>query len=251
MVIGSSPIIYPMWSNLLKKSLKISNVGVVKHKLNSLTILSRIVNKYKTISINNIITNVRYFMRLRMSLSFLRENSLFLKNNYKNDRLSDLLIQYTNYISFLKNSTWSYFMEKSNKNNLTLIVNYKSQLHSTILKNLKVVINSTNGLFSKKLELEKCQKKHDKLSIINLKDSYTRLLALKLTKSDKNPAVIINIKQTTSKIFKFISFFKKKLQDKNTMMYFTPCVNYSQKKFKKIKSIKRKLTKKYNKLTKN
>jgi len=128
---------------------------------------------------------------------------------------------------------------KKNKETTLIVLSYKTQLRSLIVNNAKISYFVTNGMISKKLELEKSQKKNDKLSMLNLSE-----ISLKLnTKTN----LVVLIKHTSSKILKIINFIKKKKILSNIFIY-SPKTPFSLSKIKKIKSIKRKLAKKYAKI---
>lgn len=252
MVIGSSPIIYPVWISIFRKNNQLNTLHnnlCKNYKLNDIININKIIFKYKNINVINLKKNIKKFIQLLACTNQFFKIPLILKNIIKNDNFKNIINLYYHYTTNSKNN---YFYLLSIKNlkcqPIALIIKYQSQLYSCILKNSKLMKSITNGIFLKKLELEKCQKKNDKLSLLNLKECYNIATQLK---QKENDFFLINIKNTNTKIFKILNFFKKKIQSTNTLIYFTPSINYSYVKFKKIKSIKRKLTKKYNKLTKN
>jgi hypothetical protein len=212
----------------------------------------RIVNKYKNIGTNIIVNNIKNFINFQLHTINILKTSSFIVNLYRNDNFSSIINSYNFYIRFFKKNQFQSISLKNSKKTVSMmILNFKSQLYSSILKNSKLIKLTTNGFFLKKLELEKCQKKNDKLSILNLRESQTQLMNLNKNSKNINNSTVLNVCGTNTKLFKLINFFKKKTNDSNFLVYFTPKISYSKIKFKKIKSIKRKLTKKYNKLIKN
>jgi len=241
-----------MWISIFRKNnqLHILQNNIYKnYKLNDIISIKKIIFKYKNTNTTNLNKNIKKFIQLLICVNQFFKISSILKNILKNDNYKNILNLYSHYTTNNKKNYFYLLSIKYLKNKpIILIIKYQSQLHSCILKNSKLIKSITNGIFLKKLELEKCQKKNDKLSLLNLKECYNTAIQLKQTEND---FFLINIKNTNTKIFKILNFFKKKIQYTYTLIYFTPAINYSYVKFKKIKSIKRKLTKKYNKLIKN
>lgn len=247
MVIGSSPIIYPMWISFFKNNLNTSNKTC---KLNEIISIRKIFQKYKNTNKNTTFANIKYYITLLSTLTNINASSFQFKNLVSTDLLQNIISSYLYYCSGVKKMKLQNLTSKQSKLTPTItIFKYKTQLYSSILKNYKLKKLITNGFFIKKLELEKSQKKSDKMNLLNLKESYNYINALNNT--TENNFHIIVLKNTNTKFFKIINFFKKKISNQNVIIYFTPNINYSKKKFKKIKSIKRKLVKKYNKVVKN
>jgi hypothetical protein len=115
----------------------------------------------------------------------------------------------------------------------------KKQLFCTIFNKNKTVFFISNGFFLKKLILKKSQKKDSKVSILNLKN----IVEFVKKKNIKNLVVNLNIAKSFST--KYLHFFKSNLKKINTLYLYSPKLSFSKKKFKKVKSIKRKLKKKY------
>jgi hypothetical protein len=115
----------------------------------------------------------------------------------------------------------------------------KKQLFSTIFNKKKIALFVSNGLFLKKLVLKKNQKKDSKVSILNLKRVVEFLQKKNVT------SLVINIMYSKNYLVKYLNFFKSSLKNTHVLYFYSPKLNFSKKKFKKIKSIKRKLKKKY------
>jgi hypothetical protein len=132
---------------------------------------------------------------------------------------------------------------KNDSNNFKTILQFKltkKQLFSIIKYNNKLLKVFTNGMFLKQLNLTKKSKKKDnKVSIVNLKKIIEIISKLKKTH------IIINFVGSRFFLLKYINFLKNSLKDKEIIFIYTPSINYSVNRFKKIQSIKRKLKKKY------
>lgn len=242
MVIGSSPIIYPMWFLFFNQ--KKNNFNQNFLSINKMFTVREISKKYKSVDNTKFITNITKFIKI-----FYITNALILKNNFfinKNHNFADFT-NYFLYVNLLNKFKLNSLLSKP-KLILTLIISFKTQLRVSFLKNQQLIKNSTNGLFLKKLDLEKCQKKNDKVLIINLKDMSS--FVNNYFEMNKMKLLFINVNNTSSKLLKIINFIKKNVVNHNYIIFYTPKINYSHTKFKKIKSIKRKLTKKYNHILK-
>lgn len=248
MVIGSSPIIYPMWISFFKNNLTPSNNV---NKLNEIVSIRKIFQKYKIINKKITLSNMGYYINLIQILIKINVTSILFKNLFLTDLIQNTINSYVYYYNSMKKIKIQNLTSKQSKiKPLITIFKYKTQLYSSILKNFKLKKLITNGLFIKKLELEKNQKKNDKINLLNLKETYNQINVLNNSTHTDSFQIIV-LKNTNTKLFKIINFFKKKLSNQNTLIYFTPSINYSKFKFKKIKSIKRKLVKKYSKVVKN
>lgn len=216
-VIGSSPIIYPMWFNFLKihnkqnfflKSLKKKNNNLSADLFDDRKI-TLLLDEFIFLKIS---TNLKTTIKLKPALSY--------------------------YINLKK------LLKKNDSNSFKTILQFKltkKQLFSTIRYNTKLVKMYSNGMFLKQLNLTKKSKKKDsKVSIVNLKKTIEILTKMKKTN------LIINIVGSKNFLLKYINFLKNNLKGNEIVFVFTPVINYSLNRFKKIKSIKRKLKKKYS-----
>ena len=215
-VIGSSPITYPMWFNLLK----LQNKGnfflkVLKKKNNNLN--ENLFDDKKITFILNQFSILKIFKSLQTKIT-----------------MKPLLNYYLNLKKVLK---------KNNSNNFKTILQLKltkKQLFNTIRYNNKLILMHSNGMFLKQLNLTKKSKKKDsKVSIVNLKKT------MEIFEKMKKTNLIINIVGSRVFLLKYVNFLKNTLKNNEVIFIFTPSINYSLNKFKKIQSIKRKLKKKY------
>ena len=158
-----------------------------------------------------------------------------LKNNFKNQ----LKKKKNNYKLFLyqKNS-----IQKKNeflKKIISINLN-KKQIICNISENLKNIHFLTNGMVLKNLEiLEKKRKKEIKFSIINLTKTLNK------TKLTITTVSVNKLKPYISKIIKIVKNFFKKNENKLNLIV-SPKIPFNRLNFKKVKSIKRRLRKKYN-----
>lgn len=231
-----------MWNKLIQNDVK--NFLNYNFILNSIQ-FKKTNSKYKNIDKNKIFSNINVYTHLKNIISNTNNNSKILINMNNNNSLSSVINNYIhNYINY--KSSKSNLISSKPKNKPTIFIyKYTNQLYSSFLENYKLKRLITNGNIIKKMEVEKNQKKNDKITLINLKES------IKYISSNKKLFNIIILKNTTNKLIKIVNFIKNKLIVNNSIFYFTPSINYSTTKFKKIKSIKRRLTKKYKKFLKN
>jgi hypothetical protein len=170
-----------------------------------------------------------------------KNSDMLLINNFikffkKKINLSKVKINYINIL--LKNSK----INNLKKNFLKLlIILKKKQTYVSISLNFLKKIHNTNGIFLKKNGiLEKSRKKDSKTSILNVKESVKYLKKFK----DNNFIIVIikNVKPFLNKINKIL---KNEIK-KNCKIIITPKIPFYKNKFKRVKSIKRRLRKKYN-----
>lgn len=115
----------------------------------------------------------------------------------------------------------------------------KKQLYSFINKNGKIIFQISNGCILRKLNVtKKSSKKEIKISLANIKT----IADHKFIKFQQNIIIIINGLRSNS--HKIINNLKKYFH-KNHLLIIKPVISFSNFRFKKIKSIKRKLKKKY------
>ena len=216
-VIGSSPIIYPMWFNFLKLHSKgnffLKNLKKRNNNLN----VDLFDDKKITFLLNE-------FISLKILTSLETVN-----------KIKPILNYYLNLKKLLK---------KNDSNNFKTILQLKltkKQLFSSIRYNTKLIKMYSNGMFLKQLNLTKKSKKKDnKVSIVNLKKTIEVFIKMKKTN------LVVNMVGSKTFLLKYIKFLKNNLKNNEIIFVFTPIINYSFNKFKKIKSIKRKLKKKYS-----
>jgi hypothetical protein len=124
---------------------------------------------------------------------------------------------------------------------------FKKQLKSFVLLKNNVIWTKTNGIFVKSLGLVKSQKKNEKISTINVNELF-KFLKTFILKNKIN--ILFFLKNISSKTIKLLNQIKKKI-DQNNCLIIKPSTPFTLNKNKRIKSIKRKLTKKYIKIKYN
>ena len=162
----------------------------------------------------------------------------FLKN-YKNKiNLNRVELNYTHVLTY-KN------LKKTSSNTTVLyflILVKKKQTFINLFLGGKKILHNTNGIFLKKNGIiEKSRKKDLKTSLLNLNISINFLKNLNL----KNK-ILINIKKIKPFLTKINKIIKNELFNKNITYVLTPEISFNKNKFKKVKSIKRRIRKKYN-----
>ena len=159
-------------------------------------------------------------------------------NNFKNNlNLNKLKLNYNHIISIKKIKN----KKKNDKICFFYILLLKKQTYINIILNSKKILHSTNGIVLKKNGiLEKCRKKDSKSSIMNLNNSINFFKTLKF-----NGILIINVKKIKNFLNKINKILKNELLPNNCKFIFSPEVSFLKKNFKKVKSIKRRLRKKY------
>lgn len=159
----------------------------------------------------------------------------FIKNNQKN-KFTTLKTDYKKLI--FKKINIKIDRTEFLKKILILSLNTK-QMYCNILENEKNTFFLTNGIVTKENEiLEKKRKKELKFTIINLNKTLSKL---KISNCTIN---IRKLRPSLSKILKIIKIHFKKNENKLNLII-SPKIPFSFEKFKKVKSIKRRLRKKY------
>lgn len=184
-------------------------------------------------------------------------NSIKIKTNFdnlfKNKKYNLILLEkYFKNCKFSINETklnyTKIILQKNLKENDKINVFYfyilllKKQTYISIFKNNNKLLHNTNGIVLKQNNIfEKSRKKDQKTSILNLKNSIQIFKKLNL----KN-YTIINIKKIKPFLNKINKILKNEFNKKKTKIILTPSISFNKNSFKKIKSIKRRLRKKYN-----
>jgi hypothetical protein len=128
---------------------------------------------------------------------------------------------------------------------LIYILLKKKQTYINYFLNNKKIFHSTNGIILKKnLIIEKSRKKDSKTSILNITTSINILKNLNLNIEKKQ--ILINVKKIKPFLNKINKILKTEFNFNDTKYIITPEIPFNKNKFKKIKSIKRRLRKKYN-----
>lgn len=212
-----------------KKYFFLKNASIIKQNANllkqfkeSLIDFNKNFNKIKNINI------LKQFYWTDKKIKFFNLFSYYLNLNY-------------NKIKKLNNG--NYF---NNENLIVLLDIRKSKPKIFILKDGKCFFSLTGGLIFKKLNLSKKKiKKSEKMLKLLLKTTFIKLQKLFLSKN-----YIIHIKGTKSNIFNILLIIGKSFKKKLSLIY-SPYISYGRFKFKKIKSIKKRLRKKFTRLIKN
>ncbi len=206
-----------MWINLLK--IKIKPNFFIKN------IKKKNFRKFKAFDNNKILTVIDNFMNLKKNIKkifFIKSLKKTLSYFY---RLKSIIIKNNIY---LYNTT---FQIKITKKQILTTINHKN----------KLVWFLSNGMLFKELQLtQKSKKKDNKVSIVNLKKAIEFL-----KKNLKKNYLIIQILGSRSYLVKYVNFLKSSFNNYSCIYTYTPVFSFSKKKNKKIKSIKRKLRKKY------
>lgn len=168
---------------------------------------------------------------------------------YQNIKHSKKLLIFSNskkifYINFMLKNKKKY--DTLSGGVAIIIVLEKKQTYINILKKNKKIFHLTNGIVLKKKKIfEKFKKKDNKNHLI------TTLISVDFLKKQwkelNENLILINIKKTKpilSKIYKYVVNGVKKIKSKNIFIL-TPLINFNKSNFKKIKSIKRRLRKRY------
>lgn len=216
---------------------------------------------------------------MEKELTFINNINLIKYNSRLLNFLKISLCSYSNYIKKIYNSNLKYKLINVSKNNrIFLIFNYYIKFNYNKLKKIKnndyyknsenlivildlrctkpkiFVINNnkclfsvTSGLIYKKLNLkQKKIKKTEKMLNLLLKTASS-----KLQKEKKFKKCIIHLKGTRSNIFNILVLINKNFNNKLISLIYAPHISYGLFKFKKIKSIKKRLRKKFSRLIKN
>lgn len=216
------------WNLILKKNVFTKNISIktLKNKNTTLFALNKVKLLFKKFNQkNNLINNV-----------FIK----FLKNNNLKSFINNTKIQY---LTILFNSTKNKI--KKFENLFFFITLMKKQSYININYKNKEVFFSTNGIVLKKNNiLEKSRKKDAKSSIMQIQDCLSFFKKnLKLNENKTN--FIISLKKIKPFSRKILKLIFNDLKDYKTNIIISPCVSFSKNNFKKIKSIKRRLRKKY------
>jgi len=127
------------------------------------------------------------------------------------------------------------FVKEGSLNQLVFDIKRK-QLYSTLYENMRIKKLITNGGVLKELKIfVKKQKKNITVYGFNIKKMFNEIA---------NHEYIIEIVGCKNQIFKIIKYIKK-YHKQNCVFVFTPKRSFFKNQFKKISSIKRKMTKRY------
>ena len=198
----------------------------------------------KKINTNLINNNFKFLKMLKYnSVNFLKLTELYFKRYEEKNRLNNQLFNLYNRLNLKRiNSIKNDDFFKNVDKKIVLIIDIR-QLKAKIIaiyKN-KCILTITPGIIFNKLRMkEKSLKKTQKVFNLMIK-----LVITSLKKNINCNNFIINIRGTKSKITNIVLFIKKNFNKKTDKILFiyTPNIDFKLK-FKKIKSIKRRLKKK-------
>lgn len=220
------------------------------YKKNKKNIIFGDINKKKLKRILNVFlinSSKKLLLKLKKNSFFIKmiENDLIdlfyrfctLKNKIKNS----FLLKYYNNLNLkkLKKIKSDLYYKNFNKKLIVIIDIRRIKPRIVVLNNNKCILTLTSGIIFKKMQMkEKSIKKTQKMFNIMMK-----LVSTNLKKKINCNNFIIHIRGTKSKLINTIIFIKNSFKNDNLFFLYSPHIEYKLK-FKKIKSIKRRLKKK-------
>ena len=211
----------------------LNEIQIDKYDLNS-----HKFNLFKNIEISNIYSK-KEFSTFFFENLYLNFNNIVLKKKYKN--LKNLIYFYLFYFNKINKNKLDFLKKK--KTFLYSIINInlkKKNMKFNFLQNDKNILNLTPGIIYKKLNMgSKKSKKSFKL--LNL---MVKLFLKKISKLLLSRKIIINLNFLRRDIFIILKLLKKYIKFNNVIFLYSFKKN-NNFKFKKKKSIKKKLTKKF------
>lgn len=216
-----------VWTKYLDE-IKIDKNDLNSHKFNLI----------RSIEINNIYEK-KEFNNFFFENLYLNFNNIFFKNNY--DNLKNLFFFYLLYFNKVDKKKINFFKKK----NLFLynIINInlkKKNIKFNFLQNNKNVLMLSPGIIYKKLNMSS-KKSKKSFKLLNL---MVKLFLKKINKLIMYKKFIINLNFLRKDMFIVIKLLKKYIKFKNVIFLYSFKKNNNYK-FKKKKSIKKKLTKKF------
>lgn len=211
----------------------LNEIQIEKYDLNS-----HKFNLFKNIEISNIYSKKEFNLFFFENL-YLNFDNIFLKNKYKN--IKNLIYFYLFYFNRINKNKLNFL----NKNKLFLynIINVnlkKKNIKLNFLQNNKNILTLSPGIIYKKLNMtSKRSKKSFKL--LNL---MVKLFLKKISRLLIHKKFIINLNFLRKDIFVVLKLLKKYIKFKNVIFIYSFKKNNNYK-FKRKKSIKKKLTKKF------
>lgn len=209
------------------------------------------------------LTNAKLFKNnfrlLRFFRVSLKEFNNFLKyvilKNFKNSynlspgssKILELVEYYQsiNFTKFKKLKNNEYYQNSGNM--LMMVDMRKSKPRIFLISKDKCILSLTSGIVYKKLELkQKKIKKTEKMLNLMLKAVSSSINKWGVLKN-----FLIHLKGTRSNIFNVLVLIEKNFKNKNISLLYSPHISFGNFKFKKVKSIKRRLRKKFSRLIKN
>lgn len=195
-------------------------------------------NLFKNIEISNIYSkkefNIFFFDNLRLNF-----DNIFLKKKYKN--IKSLIYFYLCYFNNINKNKLNSFKKKKIYFYKIININLKKKnIKFNFLKNNKNILNLSPGIVYKKLNMgSKKSKKSFKLLNLTVK-----LFLKKISKLFLYKKFIINLNFLKKDVFIILKLLKKYIKFNNVIFVYSFKKN-NNFKFKRKKSIKKKLTKKF------
>lgn len=195
-------------------------------------------NLFKSIEISKIYNNKEFntFFFENLNLNF---DNIFLKNKFKN--VKNLIHFYLIYFNKLNKNKFNFFKRQNMFLYSIININLKKKnMKFNFLQNNKNLLTLTPGIVYKKLNMEsKKSKKSFKLLNLMVKLFLKKIFRLLIYKK-----IIINLNYLRKDIFIVLKLLKKYIKFNNVIFVYSFKKN-NNFKFKKKKSIKKKLTKKF------
>lgn len=167
--------------------------------------------------------------------------------NKNSSRLVNSLEYYfkVNYLKLKKIKNNDYYLHSEN---MIIIVDIRpSKPRIFVINKNKCFLSLTSGIIYKKLAMkQKKTKKTEKMLNLMLKSVFLNLQRRSFFKK-----CIIHLKGTRSNLFNVLVLINNNFKSKKLFLIYSPHIGFNKFKFKKIKSIKRRLRKRFSKLIKN
>jgi hypothetical protein len=247
---------------MIKKELIINKIidnknSILKNKIIFYLLHETFIKSEKGFTKINYILENEYFNKMRKinfedtkiikpRLFFIEQDIFnFLKNFKSNSNNNLKLTQILNYYLFIFKKHLKKIKYINYKNFFILLLNTNNQKPKiSLLKNNKLILGLSAGIIQSKLDIkEKSIKKNKKMLKLILK-----ILSYNIKKIHNIKNLIIQVKGLKNDIQNIFVFIKKYFNTSNKIIIVTPSLINNQLKFKKIKSIKRKLKKKFIKM---
>ena len=228
------------WSSYKKKNFIIKFKYKEKKKVElgifligyNINILKKLFFFIKNYNVDHLISTKRSKINSKKNKKQLTKNTYF--------NVNKLLNYYKQYSKIILNKKTIFNFYTNNVRTVIIIDIRNSKMLLTAINNNKCVFTLTPGIIFKKLQMKgKSLKKSNKMCNLLLKTSINTLKS-----KIKNKNFLINIKGTKSNIYNIVLFVKKNFLNENLLFIYSPHLIINGLKFKKVKSIKRRLKKK-------
>jgi hypothetical protein len=211
----------------------LNEIQIEKHDLNN-----HKFNLFKNIEVSNIFGK-KEFNNFFFENLYINFDNIFLKNKYKN--LKNLIYFYLFYFNKINKSKLNFFNKK--KIFLYNIINInlkKKNIKFNFLQNNKNILTISPGIIYKQLNMDS-KKSKKSFKLLNL---MVKLFLKKISRLLIYKKFIINLNFLRKDIFIVLKLLKKYIKFQNVIFIYSFKKN-NNFKFKKKKSIKKKLTKKF------